>query len=334
MLRTKRRSAFTLVELLVVIAIIGVLIALLLPAVQAAREAARRGQCANNLKQITLGAMTYEASYKALPPGSFGRYSSRNDSNVMGAYSFAAPWRDPQRNTPWGHFGWTAAILPFVEQPGLYAELDFNVPAFAEAIWEHNNGNQALTAIVNRGPAVAGLTANRRACMSQPPLFVCPSAHRVAPMTEQKDYGINGGTDKRMTNISQTACCVERASKNFDGVAWMNSFLKLNEVRDGTSNTVIFEEFAHWSNHSWCPREKGCNQFIWVHHASQGYVIANVPPNVTIFNRRGAFSDHPSGVQATMVDGHLVWFSNHMDFTVYQKLHSRSRSETIPNGGL
>jgi prepilin-type N-terminal cleavage/methylation domain-containing protein len=327
-------SGFTLVELLVVIAIIGILIALLLPAVQTAREAARRSQCANNLKQISLGSLMYEASYKALPPGSIGATAGVIAGNAQGNYNFAAPWRDPQRNTPWGHFGWPAVILPFVEQPGMYAELNFNVPAWANAIWEHNNGDQSVAAIVNRGPAIAGLTINQKVCNSQPPLFVCPSAHRVAPVNEQKDYGINGGTDGRADGVAGVACCIERGSMNFDGVAWLGSYLKLRDVRDGTSNTVFFEEFSHWANHSWCPRDRGCNQFIWVHHASQGYVVANRPPNTTLFNQRSAFSDHPGGVQATMVDGHLMWMSNHMDFIVYQKLHSRAKSEALPDGTL
>lgn len=81
-----RRSprGFTLIELLVVIAIIAVLISLLLPAVQSAREAARRAQCGNNLKQLALGAMNYESSHSTLPPGSSG-------GGMVGNQNFAAP---------------------------------------------------------------------------------------------------------------------------------------------------------------------------------------------------------------------------------------------------
>jgi prepilin-type N-terminal cleavage/methylation domain-containing protein len=99
-----RRNAFTLVELLVVIAIIGILIALLLPAVQAAREAARRSQCQNNLKQIALGVLNYESTYRQFPPSM--QYPSGTVSD-----------------------GWSAQsrILPFLEQESLFASVDFNV---------------------------------------------------------------------------------------------------------------------------------------------------------------------------------------------------------------
>lgn len=107
-MRTRSRFAFTLVELLVVIAIIGILVGLLLPAVQAAREAARRMQCSNNLKQLALATHNYESSFKRFPA-------------LTGSSSFS-----PQ-----------ARVLPFIEQANLQNLIDFNQslflgPAFAE----------------------------------------------------------------------------------------------------------------------------------------------------------------------------------------------------------
>src|SRR5688572_30578791 len=99
-----KRTAFTLVELLVVIAIIGVLVALLLPAVQAAREAARRMQCSNHLKQIGLGLQNYHDVFNSLPYGARARYVNVTNANPA--------------NQTWGP-SWYVALLPFCEQKPL-----------------------------------------------------------------------------------------------------------------------------------------------------------------------------------------------------------------------
>src|SRR5437868_1243676 len=106
-MRSSRRSAFTLIELLVVIAIIAVLIGLLLPAVQKVREASARSVCQNNLKQIALGAMSFESAYNRLPPGQL--------ANVPGMS------RDSQ-DAQW--FGSLVFILPYVEQDAIFRKLE------------------------------------------------------------------------------------------------------------------------------------------------------------------------------------------------------------------
>ena len=113
MVNRTRLRAFTLVELLVVIAIIGVLVALLLPAVQAAREAARRMQCGNNLKQMGLALHNYHDVYKSFPYGQM--YRGNFDGN-------------PNDNDGGTGFGWGSAILPFAEQRPLYDQFNQNVP--------------------------------------------------------------------------------------------------------------------------------------------------------------------------------------------------------------
>lgn len=107
----KRRGAFTLIELLVVIAIIGILVALLLPAVQAARESARRTQCVNNLKQMGIAFQNYHDAIRCLPPG----------------YLATGPYIDGQTDTTPG-WGWAAFLLPSMEQNAIYQSINFNFP--------------------------------------------------------------------------------------------------------------------------------------------------------------------------------------------------------------
>src|SRR5688572_17487540 len=245
-MRYRDRRGFTLIELLVVIAIIAVLIALLVPAVQKVRESAARTQCANNLKQIVLAAHNYLDKAYHFPPGSKG---------PMNGTSFPPPFRDPSvGDLPWGHFSWAAEILPFLEQTDLYNSIDFAKPAYVETLIE--NG-------ANRGPA--GDPVNKPAALNTPAVFVCPSAHRVTANGTQKDYAINGGTG---------ACCLERTASGMVGMGFVNSKVRPKEVTDGTSNTLLFAELAHFANHSWLDPEKGSNPFFFVHHASEGYVTS------------------------------------------------------------
>lgn len=307
MIHRNRRSlrAFTLIELLVVIAIIGILIGMLVPAVQKVRESSARTQCVNNLKQITLAASTYLDNRKHFPSGSKG---------PMTGTTFT--WADPSLGSslPWGHFSWAALILPYVEQKDLYNAINFNKPAYAQTLWENNS---------NRGPA--GDKTNKEVSESAPPLFSCPSAVRYQPQNTQKDYAINGGTG---------ACCPERTQSGMNGMGFVNSKVKNKQITDGTSNTLFFTELAQFANHSWLDPKKGSNPFLFVHHASEGYVTPAEhdgtphPPNTTIFNTRSAQSSHLGGLNAAMVDGHVVWISNSIDFTVYKALFSRNGAES------
>ena len=110
---SRRRSGFTLIELAVVIAIISVLISLLLPAVQASRESARRAQCNNNLLQIGVALANYESTYQVLPPGTVNPTGPIVES-VTGY-----------------HFGWITQILPYIEQRNIHRRLDFNASVYA-----------------------------------------------------------------------------------------------------------------------------------------------------------------------------------------------------------
>ncbi len=305
------QRAFTLIELLVVIAIIAVLIALLLPAVQQAREAARRSQCGNNLHQLALALHNYEGNNKVFPPG--------NTGPTNGNGSFPAGWCDPNYGCglPYGHFGWPVFILPQLEAKNIYSKIDFTVPAYTVSLIELIGGGGAPT---QRGPA--GNVANKVASESLPTVFVCPSAPRVQPANQQKDYGINGGTGN---------CCPERTQANMTGIGYLNSKVRIAQIRDGTSNTFLMLEASHTNNHSWIPKDVGSNPFFFVHHASEGYVDGTALdlPNIVIYNNRAAFGHHGMGVLSVFSDAHTRFIGNNIDKTIYPALFSIDGKEPV-----
>src|SRR5262249_51784532 len=147
------------------------------------------------------------------------------------------------------------------------------------------------------------------------------------PDTQFKDYGINFGTGTAYP---------ERAYGGTNGVAWVNSKVRLSEITDGTSSTFLLLEFAHFSAHGLVPPGLGTNQFFWVDQNSQGYVASTdldgtpAPPNTTTSNNRGAHSDHPAGIQTAMVDGHVAWVPNSIDYMVYKAMFTRAGGEVVP----
>jgi prepilin-type N-terminal cleavage/methylation domain-containing protein len=223
-----RRSplGFTLVELLVVIAIIGILIALLLPAVQAARESARRTQCINHLKQIGLGAIVHEHHQKHYP------------SSGWGWHWVGDPDRGFGRTQP---AGWVYNLLPYIEQ---------------QALHDYGKGESATVKRQKAGEVT----------MTPLPMFYCPTRRRPitypaffrdqaanAPIVDRHartDYAANSGTEvevyegppstKEGENLSWSGWPAWRATQT--GISFLLSEIRVGDVTDGTSNTYLVAE--------------------------------------------------------------------------------------------
>lgn len=208
---TDARQAFTLVELLVVIAVIGILVALLLPAVQSAREAARRMSCQNNLKQLGLATLNYESTHSALPP-----------AIVL------------DRDYRWSA---QARVLPFLEETNLYENIDFDVDYHVLGLNGEVYGSKAEA--LN-----AGILKAQRV-----DVLMCPSERRDEVRIDSgsgnpRDYPLNYGVNRGVWLVHDPTG--ELASQ---GAFDVNKELPLRRITDGMSNTLMFAEVRAYTSY-------------------------------------------------------------------------------------
>ncbi len=267
----RRRRAFTLIELLVVIAIIAVLISLLLPAVQSAREAARRAQCTNNLKQIALAMMNYESGTSSFP-WTQGTTSAEYPLVNNGVMS----WNGPTNGQEYQNFGALTMILPYMEQTPV-----FNSINFAFGMWPYTPN----TADVVQGTAT--LTVINA--------YICPSD---GIGKGRNNYRASNGVNWDWWSRDPGAGPMTRPQPGGQTIGTISA------VTDGTSSTVCFFERLRGSNSGSLARSPGD-----VYQGGPGsqwgmptYILSN-PGDLTYFNSTVT----PSCVQFAQQNPTSIW---------------------------
>lgn len=306
----RRAVGFTLVELLVVIAIIGVLVALLLPAVQAAREAARRSQCSNNLKQMALGMLNYEDTYKCLPPGRVG-------CDGDGSYQCAG------NNSGAGTLGWSGFVsaLPFLEQSPLFNKIDYTpVPWGVTGGWDNANNMEVVSA--------------------RPKFIACPSDNSKPFVDNQPSSG------KKAATGSYGLCGGHQGPPNGSGIKHNNTGVfvyrtcfRLADITDGTSSQFLLGETR--ANDGYVKGvANACVPNMWTTGSrfmslrTTVNPVNQIPATGTLDNTgapaNAAFGSlHPAGAQFAFCDGHVSMIMNQINFVTYQRLSMRADGEVV-----
>ncbi|QDU59852.1 hypothetical protein Pan216_06850 [Planctomycetes bacterium Pan216] len=311
------RPAFTLVELLVVIAIIGTLVALLLPAVQQAREAARRTQCQNKLKQLGVALHAYHESHRFFPPGTITD-GSGSPSNVI-----CNIHKDSDAATR-ARAPWAVMILPYLDDQALYDRFNFDGRFLAYA---DCGGTQAVE--------------NYDVQFQRNSSFECPSDPLIHVGRARSTYfGVmGGGNDRRCTTTSTRRHWTS-------GIFWNNSKVGLSQITDGSANVFMIGEskyqpmgvgnpalgcdgswagsvYARASNHGQAATLAGAEIPI-------NSVTDDVATNNLFVQQSRLFgSHHPGGCHFTMADGSVHFVTEGIDLTLYQTLAVRDDSAPL-----
>lgn len=322
MSRARPRPGFTLIELLVVIAIIAILIALLLPAVQQAREAARRTQCKNNLKQLALACHNYHDTHSLFP-------LNRDMTD----------WGNANIHT---NFSWIAMALPYFEQAPLYQGIDFNISGLQPGFgWAATGPGAAPNNNISRHQTV--LTG-----------LLCPSNGQSKKVDNQyesvwyrhrsdqvgrTDYTgsmgfTNGGwrdCPRKPIGIGPWSFAWETAPTNGgNGIFCYRGSVNIADIPDGTSNTVLLTEDMHWTDYN--------NKEAISDDAAWGNPLACITTLQNQINYRdiqgdrrchGWSSMHTGGAQCALADGSVRFVSENLDRNVQRGIATRRDAEVL-----
>ena len=301
--RRTQNAGFTLIELLVVIAIIGVLVALIMPAVQSAREAANRAKCQNNLKQLGLAAQEYHDSFLTFPGGWYCQVPTYDaNGNLLSGDGNCATTGTPFQDYMWS--GLPGLFLK-LEQNNLWNEINFSVP-----------------------PTYPDNTTSIRRTIDG---FVCPSNRKAATVTGQNTAAKSGPSDYRgnmaagMVAPGSPNCMTLDPANPYcliydNGVLYQNSSVSLADIQDGTSTTMLIGETLQgtWADARSCCVRTNIDRTV------------NKPINIGGTNYYTYWmSKHPGLVNFSRCDGSVGVVTNQINKLVLNKLMTRNGGESI-----
>lgn len=310
-----RQNGFTLVELLVVIAIIGILVSMLLPAVQSVREAARRTVCKNNLKQLGLALHNYESALSKFPPGFV--------SEVTGPWPGGSNDPVPEIGPGWNML---SMILPQLDQENLHRQIHFHLPITDPA----NRIARATRIPVFRCPSD---TWNE-------PVSVWPRSIGLEDLAATSFVGVLGGADP--SGNGPTGDYLARYEEpNFNGMFHRNTAIRHRDITDGTSNTIgIGERASMFSPNGWAGVVPG-GQTVFSPRiaASRGQEVGDTVrpaitmttvhvrsggPNSPTGSPGGFWGPHPGGAQFVLMDGSTHTIATDVDIEIFRALAGRN----------
>jgi prepilin-type N-terminal cleavage/methylation domain-containing protein/prepilin-type processing-associated H-X9-DG protein len=298
------RSAFTLIELLVVIAIIGVLIALLLPAVQKVREAANRVKCTSNLYDIGLALHNFESTNGRFPPGSVhGPFPSGGVMNTS-------------------LHGWEAFLLPYLDEQALYDQYG----------WDQNGGGGSE--YVGPGHVQLKILQCPSAQADRTFDWQDPNTGEWYRNLACTDYAAIIGVDPVLAELGYIT-----PVGNYDGVMNVNFMARITDIPDGTSQTIMITECAGrpglWKGGQMRPGINGCGP--WTEWDCQILVRGSTPPNYTrpgrcainCTNVNEVYSFHPGGANVLFADGSVRFLKAGIDIRILAGLVTRAGGEVV-----